>query len=313
MSAHIVFRKFFILFLFLGSALAFNESRENREIHRKSNLKRVKFVKENPHQRLGSLTIERNSIAFCQIRIDFDTFESIGQVNKYGKCQGGQWTLNGQIQDNVPTLCGYNTGQHIYADFEEMGRPMTMNITTDNDDAQWEMTITQIACDDQENRVSTTCLQSYKSVNGNFQSFNYRNIQTNSPPVTYQPANQNYYICFGSSVSSYSSIRYSRGIGAYDFYFSITDLVSITDPIYLGTIFVAEYGAQCTTDYLVIPSGTFTDVNGVTTTSNLFCGLGFGNPVTTTYKPFQIQVVTDSTEAPFDDGNVGFSLFYQLS
>ncbi|RXG60939.1 hypothetical protein Avbf_15055 [Armadillidium vulgare] len=283
MSAHIVFRKFFILFLFLGSALAFNESRENREIHRKSNLKRVKFVKENPHQRLGSLTIERNSIAFCQIRIDFDTFESIGQVNKYGKCQGGQWTLNGQIQDNVPTLCGYNTGQHIYADFEEMGRPMTMNITTDNDDAQWEMTVTQIACDDQENRV------------------------------TYQPANQNYYICFGSSVSSYSSIRYSRGIGAYDFYFSITDLVSITDPIYLGTIFVAEYGAQCTTDYLVIPSGTFTDVNGVTTTSNLFCGLGFGNPVTTTYKPFQIQVVTDSTEAPFDDGNVGFSLFYQLS
>ncbi|KAB7506216.1 hypothetical protein Anas_03660 [Armadillidium nasatum] len=252
MSAHIVSRKFFILLLFLGSALAFNESRETREIHRKSNSQRVKFVKENSRQRLGSFTIERNSIAFCQIRIDFDTFESIGQVNKYGKCQGGQWTLNGQIQDNVPTLCGYNTGQHrrnlFYADFEEMGRPMTMNITTDNDDAQWEITVTQIACDDEENRVSTTCLQSYKSVNGNFQSFNYQNIQTNSPPVTYQLANQNYYICFGSR-----------------------------------TLFVAEYGAQCTTDYLVIPSGTFTDVNGVTTTSNLFCGLGFGNPVTSMF------------------------------
>ncbi|KAB7502876.1 hypothetical protein Anas_12691 [Armadillidium nasatum] len=289
MSAHIVSRKFFILLLFLGSALAFNESRETREIHRKSNSQRVKFVKENPRQRLGSFTIERNSIAFCQIRIDFDTFESIGQVNKYGKCQGGQWTLNGQIQDNVPTLCGYNTGQHVYADFEEMGRPMTMNITTDNDDAQWEITVTQIACDDEENRVSTTCLQSYKSVNGNFQSFNYQNIQTNSPP-----GESNISALPIRTIISASAVVYHRILRS-------------------GTLFVAEYGAQCTTDYLVIPSGTFTDVNGVTTTSNLFCGLGFGNPVTTTYKPFQIQVVTDSTEAPLMMATLDLAFFINLS
>ncbi|KAL7639288.1 UNVERIFIED_CONTAM: hypothetical protein RMT77_009777 [Armadillidium vulgare] len=281
------------------------------------------FTKTSQTTSPATFTILRTSPEFCQVRVDFVKF-NIGQVNYNGYCTYGFWTVNGQANTNVPILCGLNDGQHVYLNFDSNGNPITMTVFSNNlQSDDWNIKITQIRCTDTANIAPSGCLQYYPESTGQVQSFNFRNIVSrppqNSTAETYQLSNLDYYICLGSSLNTYSTITWTKGVGASNYYFVMSGFIGLLPPNLVGSIQAAVFDPDCTTtsltyDYVEILSGKFTNSKGEPDSRNQFCGVGFPTSVTSTVQPFRLHVVTDSNErdrVPYE-GSVGFSLSFNL-
>merc|ERR1711976_150252 len=61
-----------------------------------------------------SYTINKVSSDICQLRLDFQTFSGLATSTTVGMCTD-YLTVEGQTGNNPPSICGTNTGYHMYA------------------------------------------------------------------------------------------------------------------------------------------------------------------------------------------------------
>ncbi|XP_026758625.2 uncharacterized protein LOC113518061 [Galleria mellonella] len=262
-----------------------------------------------------SITVYRCNSNICQLRIDFLDMV-LAQPDGDGNCATDSVTVTGG-NTVVPTICGDNTGQTIFVDFNgNAAITITITATASTTFARrWNMKLVQLGCDC-PGIAPNGCLQYYTGTSGTINSFNYgsaANTVLSSSLVTgtRQMANLNYGICIRME-AGYCGIQYSQS--ANDVYsFTISGDVEGADNTVLGTSLGASNDGACSTDYVIIPNPTVT-ATGVAVGADRFCGIGFVS-VQTTAKPFVIYVVTNGDEgatatSPPDIGNRGFSLAY---
>ncbi|XP_017840026.2 uncharacterized protein LOC108597920 [Drosophila busckii] len=252
-----------------------------------------------------SIVITPPDSTICQLRVDFLAL-SLAPPTGDGLCTTDALTISGGASQ-VPTICGENSGQHIYVDFNGVS-PITISVATSGGytfNRQWQFQTRMIGCTS-ATLAPAGCLQFHTATSGTIASFNYVSAASsalNSIGVqgTRQLSNMRYGICIRKA-SGVCSITYSQ-VGSDAYSFTMTNDVGAVDPTLLATS--AVQSQDCTTDYIVIPAPS---QGGVMLPSDRFCGLGL---VTTTSsaKPFVVYAVTDSNEE-LDISNRGFYLSY---
>ncbi|XP_075150257.1 uncharacterized protein LOC142224369 [Haematobia irritans] len=241
----------------------------------------------------------------CQLRIDFLSL-SLAPPNGDGFCVTDSLQITGG-SSRVPPICGENSGQHVYVDFNGES-PITIAVASSDGYAynrQWQFQISQIACAS-ATQAPSGCLQYHLEDSGSVQSFNYNAAPNSLPnsigvPGTRQLANQMYGICVRMGANK-CSITWSQ-VDSDAYSFSLTNDVGAVDPSLLGT--EAVQSQDCSSDFVVIPNPT---QGGVALPSDRFCGLGLVATTSAT-KPFVLYVNTDANE-DFDISNRGFFLSY---
>ncbi|KDR21501.1 hypothetical protein L798_02965, partial [Zootermopsis nevadensis] len=251
-----------------------------------------------------SITVSKCNSNICQLRVDL--FElTLTQPNAEGACNVEHLDITGGAS-SVPVICGDNSNQHVYVDFQEDNAPIQISIRSTSaatTSHKWNIGLTQIECSSSE-RAPAGALMYYRELQGTVKSFNYgTSIDMDR---TRQIINTNYGV-FVRAASGYCSIEWTQTSG--DLYsFTMTRGTDAILPSDLGTAAVAESGIDCTTDFIVIPNPF---QNAMSLNTDRFCGNAL-LPTTTSAKPFVLTVVTNAAELPDQDNeNRGFSLNYR--
>ncbi|XP_071050504.1 uncharacterized protein [Onthophagus taurus] len=237
-------------------------------------------------------TVPRCDSDICQIRIDFLSF-SLMQPNAQGVCANDAFNVIGGAYE-VPEICGENSGQHLYVNFNGAD-DIKLVINTNSDSTfgrSWRFKVTQIGCDC-PTRAPNGCLQHYTGISGVVQSLNYGT--TIAGQGTRQLANTNYGICVAPA-AGYCGIQWSQGTASPNT-FTISGDATMA-PTSLS-------GDDCTTDFIVVANPY---IAGTPANTDRFCGTQL--PTLVSYsRPFVLYVVTDGNEAN-DVANSGFLLSY---
>ncbi|XP_046754101.1 cubilin isoform X1 [Diprion similis] len=240
----------------------------------------------------------------CQLRLDFLDF-SLAQPDGTGVCDLDFLTVTGGAT-LVPRLCGENTNQHVYVDFDGPA-PITISIDTDVNyvfDRRWNIRIQQIACESVW-RAPSGCLQYYTTTTGTVTSFNYGTVVNPRSPLvgTRQLVNLNYGVCVRMTVG-YCAIQWSQD---NTLSFTVSGDTDGLDTTVIGTDLAAVTGTDCTADFVIIPNPF--DTTGTALDVDRFCGNGFVTVISSS-KPFVLYVITNGDETG-DVLNRGFILDYQ--
>lgn len=273
------------------------------------------------------------------MRIDFLSL-NLAQPDGDGNCVYDAMTITGG-GSQVPVICGENTGQHVYVDFEN-DNVIIINIATGNTvniGRTWNLKISQIGCacptkgkwyfvTNHYNcykrfAAPSGCLMYYTDVSGTVQSFNYGTtangeLSSQLTTGTRQLVNQNYGICIAME-PGYCSIQWSQSqINS----FTVSNDTE-ADADILGTPAASVGGFNCSYDFVIIPNPY---IDTIPLNYDRFCGNGLPT-VTCTFKrrfvfllklcniflaftkPFVLYVINNEDEV---DGiaNRGFSLDY---
>jgi hypothetical protein len=218
----------------------------------------------------------------CRIRFDFNTFTiaspntgfgtiyaastigtyPIGNSANIGDCVTDTFFINSPYGRSTPTICGVNTGQHMYVD------------TTDGEcvDAHYglgggtsstralDIRVSQFVCGD-EMGGPTGCLQYYTSSSGKIRSFNFPDL-TPGASVGYKYVHlsrQHYKACIrknsGKAYICYIGCTTIAGTST-----GIKDNAVTTQPSFGLSLSPAAasqsaVGTACTSDYITIPQG----------------------------------------------------------
>ncbi|RZC37486.1 uncharacterized protein BDFB_014442, partial [Asbolus verrucosus] len=266
------------------------------------------------------------------VRLDFLNL-NLAQPDGNGNCVTDSLIVTGGAS-NVPIICGENSGQHIYVNFND-DNDITLMIATgvlDSYARSWNIKITQLACDCPSlgkvyMRVSdctnynlsapTGCLMYYTDLTGTVNSFNYGTtisgsvvmnnnmmIPTQFVPGTRELANLNYGVCVQMQ-PGYCSIQWSQGPDSTSF--TVSGDTATQEASTAGLPGGSVIGTNCTTDFVVIPNPSYP--NGTAVGADRFCGNQLPT-VTSSSKPFVLTVVTDGDDMT-DAANRGFSLNYR--
>ncbi|XP_071050778.1 uncharacterized protein [Onthophagus taurus] len=244
-------------------------------------------------------TIQRCSPDICQVRIDFLSL-TLAQPDGTGRCIYDALTITGGTS-NIPIICGENSGQHVYVNFnDDQDIRIVIDTSADVDLARsWNIKVTQLACDC-GTLAPPGCLMYYTNISGTVNSFNY-GTTANGALVgdvlgTRELANLNYGICIDPK-PGYCCITWSQS-GGDPYSFTLTgDTMALGNTLPTGSV----VGTDCTTDFVVIP-------NPQEVAADRFCGNAFPT-LTSCAKPFVLTVVTNADEMG-DVANRGFSLTY---
>ncbi|XP_076057013.1 uncharacterized protein LOC143034597 [Oratosquilla oratoria] len=257
------------------------------------------------------LTINKKDANVCQLRIDFDIFMISQPEATDHVCLNDRFTVSGG--DSVPTICGTNTGNHMYVNLGPGSTtPSVLTFVTmgPDFDRKWKVKVTQIPCNSNWTPPSG-CLQYFQGVTGKIRSYNY-DVSTGL-----QLSNQDYSMCIRTE-KNFCGIQYQActdSINTDSQAFTITG--STNNPI------GSRVGASsCTTDWLTIPCVSDNAQNPFSNCQDRLCGDNInvvqsstaGNVVVYSYiRPFRIVYHTDSAESsstPSESGNRGFCLDY---
>ncbi|XP_075165403.1 uncharacterized protein LOC142237843 [Haematobia irritans] len=159
-----------------------------------------------------------------QIRVDFITFELNRPTD--GNCEDDQFVVSGQnINFVVPTLCGINTGHHIYihaGNSPEQKIYLSIFAKVPTGSRTFNMKITQL----EDNLAPDGCLQYYTEPEGIVKSFNYdiEGVVVEDKLATYMN-NMNYAICLerGKGVCSVNYIMEQIGSNSEQLDFQIVN------------------------------------------------------------------------------------------
>ncbi|XP_063837996.1 uncharacterized protein LOC135087083 [Ostrinia nubilalis] len=261
-----------------------------------------------------TITVNRCNSNICQLRIDFLDMV-LAQPDGDGNCATDSITVTGG-NTVVPTLCGDNTGQTIYVDFNG-NNALTITVTATSSTTfsrRWNIRLTQLGCDC-PGIAPNGCLQYYTGTTGTINSFNFGDAANSALSAslvtgTRQMVNLNYGICIRME-AGFCAIQYAQTNDVFSF--TVSGDVEGADLTVLGTALGASNDGACTTDFVVIPNPTVV-ATGVAVGTDRFCGIGFVT-VSSASKPFVLYVVTDASEgatatSPPDVANRGFSLAY---
>ncbi|XP_057652599.1 uncharacterized protein LOC130891716 [Diorhabda carinulata] len=133
------------------------------------------------------LMVKKMDDDIAQIRLDFIHF-NLGQPNrKNGVCEDDVFLLSTGNTARDVTLCGLNSGQHIYFDVENIQEhiKISMKLNRKAVNRLWEVKITQIPF---SQRAPAGCLQYFEGSTGVVQTLNFAENGRHL-------ANQDYNIC----------------------------------------------------------------------------------------------------------------------
>lgn len=197
----------------------------------------------------------------------------------------------------VGRVCGQNTGQHIYLDFND-GNDIDITIFTSAAVAlgrQWNLKIAQIGCDSPSRGMlnispclftnvchfaaPSGCLMYYSDLSATVRSFNYGQAANalspaNNPGMlgTRQIANMNYGACVRAA-PGYCSIQWAPA-GGDPFAFTVSEntVDQTVPPLPNPTV----GSLDCITDFVVIPNGMYT-ITGqpMPSQADRYCGNSF--------------------------------------
>ncbi|KRT81446.1 CUB domain-containing protein [Oryctes borbonicus] len=211
-------------------------------------------------------TIKRCNSNICQVRIDFLTL-TLAQPSADGNCATDAINIVGGAS-TIPPLCGENSGQHIYLNFNG-DADINIIITTSSSATiarSWNIKIAQIACDC-PTVAPAGCLMYYNSGSGTIKSFNYgitasSNLKANGLPGSREIANLRYGVCIGTQ-PGFCSIRWTQSSGdPYSFTVTGNTIGLAVNP---GLPADPLRGSSCTTDFIVVPNPSGID-------ADRFCG-----------------------------------------
>lgn len=297
----------------------------------------------------------------CRIKYDMITFELASPMRPTlttdtttdggatGDCTRDTFAVSGGGASfkGSPTICGTNTGQHVFVDTDGVGCSMASFVFGGGSDTrQYDIKVYQYECTQEDLGGPMGCLQYHTGNMGTIASFNYPIGQTTVSTTTTATAphlsNQDYSICFRRSKSKCA--------------LCFTPTLPATNPLSFGlsvsastTAAQGQAGTNCATDFLQIPAAitktiavdqlrsTTSTLTAATANFNKFCGRFFsitqGGTASVTMctgiVPFRVRFVTDDTEAagksgtpptvngaaneakgPTPYGTIGFSLTY---
>jgi hypothetical protein len=119
-----------------------------------------------------SISVTRSGTDVCQLRVDFLDME-LAQPSGDGLCATDYFTITGGASP-VPRICGQNTGQHVYVDFNG-NNPVTITVATLGSvtfSRRWHLHLQMIGCDS-TSRAPFGCLQYWTADTATISSFNY--------------------------------------------------------------------------------------------------------------------------------------------
>jgi len=122
-------------------------------------------------------TISKVSSEVCQLRLDFETMS--GYVTTTAGACTDSFTALGQTGKTVPSICGTNTGYHMYVEFgatstDTIALTHTLGSTTST--LKWNILAQQIPCT-ATYRAPTDCLQWFTGSTGTVYSYNHQGGQ----------------------------------------------------------------------------------------------------------------------------------------
>jgi hypothetical protein len=266
-----------------------------------------------------SMKIEKCSSEVCYLRLDFETFNLLGPVATDEAdatniaCQDS-FVVTTTSGVTTPTICGLNTGQHIYVDMgaasSDTATAKFTFLSTSTTGRTYEIKVTQIACSD-INRPQAGCLQYHTGLTGRLSTFNFAETTTASQMHL---GSQEYNICIRQE-QGYCCVQYS--VCADTNSFSLDQKSEAAD--------TADIGTYCTNDFIEIGGGSATcNINSVGGYSNTrYCGRilslalsgAINIPICDCTAPFSVYIKTDglidaATTAAAVPNNRGVCLEY---
>jgi len=197
------------------------------------------------------------------------TFAATG-VPDGGACSTDTFVVTGSVTSFVPTICGVNSGQHIYVPMGESGSTTTADIKVgvvgDGFNRNWDILVSQIPCGTDYTPPSG-CLQWYKSTSGTIKTFNF-----DATSETHL-ANQNYQACIrqeaGMCCNQYTVCDETVSTNANSFSIYADSAKPYTDA---GARAISV--TLCTRDYITITGGSSvcTTANSKGAQRDKYCG-----------------------------------------
>lgn len=266
-----------------------------------------------------SYTVNKIVKDICWLRLDFESMTLAGPVSTSepggGTCPD-TFKITSSANQAVPTICGVNTGQHIYVDMgpeaaDTAGLAFTFDSTVTTVSRAYEIKVSQIQCSNL-NRPPSGCLQYWTTPAGRISTFNF--FSTGSSHLVSQDVTA----CIRRN-AGYCCVQYQVCEGVPNA-FTLDSEIEKADatPGKVGLI-----DTLCTSDYITIPASSTTCSLNNNAVSSKYCGyaLGFGQtlglnqPICDCTAPFRVSFHTDneadikSAEATFS--NRGVCLDYQ--
>merc|ERR1712141_404216 len=261
----------------------------------------------------------------CKLRIDFDTMVLTAPATVTAASAAVSITVGDCIYDTLtvsnpggavpPTICGYNTGQHMFVPASSQCNQINIDIDTltTTTTRKWQIKVTQYECGNMM-APEQDCLQYLTASSGTIASFNWdtsTSSEASSPPHL---SSQYYDICIRRA-RSYCSVCYSPYIHSTTAASSFG--LSATGP---GPALASSQGSLCTGITTLNPAvasnsgfGDYLDIvalqpgTGTTGTlnTNRICGTVFNAASPTAVHatacswavPFKVGVHFDQDEA----------------
>merc|ERR1712012_46336 len=200
-------------------------------------------------------TFCKTSSDVCKLRIDFDTMvlsppsglstpAAYTDGANFGHCQTDSLTVSNPGGSQPPTICGYNTGQHMWLTASDQCNQINIDIDTGSTSTtrKWQIKVTQYECGNLM-APEQDCLQSHTSATGTIASFAFDTTQSTTVAATqYHLSNQYYDIC----------IRRARGYCSLCFSPEITSTTTTNSASFgisagsVAAIQTAASGSHCT-------------------------------------------------------------------
>merc|ERR1712183_1145410 len=123
-----------------------------------------------------SFTINKVSEDVCQLRLDFQTFSGFVVDTTSAACTDS-FAVTGQTGKNPPTICGTNTGYHMYAEFGALATDsaqitLTYGTAGISTEKTFNILARQISCTATW-RAPTDCVQYFTGASGNVKNYNF--------------------------------------------------------------------------------------------------------------------------------------------
>jgi len=160
----------------------------------------------------------------CKLRIDFDTMvltspNTMSSTSVYtdsttvGDCGTDSLTVSNPGGPNPPTICGYNTGQHMFVPASDSCNQINIDIDTGSTSTtrKWQIKVTQYECGNMM-APEQDCLQYLTASSGTIASFAFDTTASTTVATTqYHLSNQYYDICIRRA-RGYCSLCFSPEI-----------------------------------------------------------------------------------------------------
>merc|ERR1712117_872310 len=157
----------------------------------------------------------------CKLRIDFDTMvltapsgvsstSAAADSITVGDCTVDTLTVSNPGGITPPTICGYNTGQHMFVPASTQCNQINIDIDTGTTTRKWQIKVTQYECGNLM-APEQDCLQYHTASSGTIASFNWDTSSSSVSSSQYHLTSQYYDICIRRA-RSYCSVCYSPQI-----------------------------------------------------------------------------------------------------